>query len=203
MASVVAPYLPHERLRAVADSFLKEHHPSGELPVPIEEIIEFDFGLDIVPMPGLKSEFDVDAFITSALSEIRVDGDIYSNRPNRYRFSLAHELAHLLIHQDVFKAMKFTTIREWKAAICSIPERQYFFIEQQAYTLAGLILVPKSPLVSLFQESAEKANAAGLDIQELDPKFRRSIESSIGRHFDVSADVVARRLKSEKLWSHS
>ena len=50
--AIVAPYLPYEKLRAVADEFLKQHHPSGELPIPIEKIVEFRLRLDIVPVPG-------------------------------------------------------------------------------------------------------------------------------------------------------
>jgi len=132
---VRAPYLPYEKLREVADDFLKQFHSAGFLPVPIEVIIEFDFLLDIVPMSGLKDGFDVDAFITADLTQIRVDGFIQRSRPNRYRFSLAHELAHLLIHKEVFKALKFSTIKEWKAVMCSIPQDQYTLIEWQAYAL--------------------------------------------------------------------
>jgi hypothetical protein len=88
--AIVAPFLPYEKLRLIAEAFLKERHPTGDIPVPIESIIEFDFGLDIVPMPGLKSGFGVEAFITSDLREIRVDRFIQEHRKYRYRFSLAH-----------------------------------------------------------------------------------------------------------------
>jgi hypothetical protein len=57
----------------VAEEFLTAHHPSGELPIPIEEIIEFDCAIDIVPVPGLLSDLDIDAFMTADLKEIRVD----------------------------------------------------------------------------------------------------------------------------------
>ena len=56
----------------------------------------------------------MDAFITADLTEIRVDGFIQRSRANRYRFSLAHELGRLLIHRDVFSALKFTTIEEFR-----------------------------------------------------------------------------------------
>ena len=101
-----APSYSYDQLRAVADQFHSQHHPAGYLPVPIEEIAEFNFSLDIVPMPGLKDEFDVDAFITGDLTEIRVDRYIQEHRLNRYRFSLAHELAHLLIHRELFAALR-------------------------------------------------------------------------------------------------
>jgi IrrE N-terminal-like domain len=198
--AVVAPYLPYDKLRVVAADFHEQHHPSGEIPIPIERIIEFRFQLDIVPVPGIQDEFDVDAYITSDLREIRVDRFIQASRPARYRFSLAHELSHLLIHQEVFKELKFSSIKDWKSAICSIPEEQYGWIEWQAYSLGGLILVPPQPLKDLFETRCEEAMRAGIDLQEVDDRMRRVIESNIGRHFEVSAEVIARRMKYDKMW---
>jgi hypothetical protein len=40
----------------VAEDFLATYHPDLDLPIPIEEIIEIDLELDIVPMPGLMSD---------------------------------------------------------------------------------------------------------------------------------------------------
>ncbi len=153
-----------------------------------------------VPVPGLQDEFDVDAFITSDLSEIRVDRFIYEQRPSRYRFSLAHELAHLLIHKDVFKELSFLTIKEWKNAITSIEDQQYFFIERQAYALGGLILVPAVPLRDLFDTKIKEASAAGIDLHDLDESGRRVVENNIGLFFGVSADVISRRMKKDQLW---
>jgi hypothetical protein len=198
--SIVAPYLPIEKLRVIAAEFLKQHHPSGEIPIPIEQIIEFRFGLDIVPVPGLLDEFDVDAYITGDLTEIRVDRFIMEHRLARYRFSLAHELAHLLLHKDVFKALKFSTIDEWKAAMQSIPSDDYSWIEWQAYCLAGLILVPERPLKDLFEEKAEEAKRAGVVLSEADDAMRRIVESHLGRYFEVSADVIGRRMTKDGLW---
>jgi hypothetical protein len=154
--AIVAPFLPYDALRKIANRFLMEHHPSGEIPIPIEEIVEFELELDIVPVPGLQDEFDIEAFITSDLTEIRVDQFIQSKRPARYRFSLAHEVAHFLVHQDIFKELrKFSTIAEWKDVITTIPEEPYSWIEWQAYALAGLILVPSITLKDLFEDSSK------------------------------------------------
>lgn len=96
------PFFRYENLRQHAEDFLSEHHPGRQIPVPIEQIIEFRFGIDIVPMPGL-SNFDTVAYISHDLTEIRVDDFVYHHRPNRYRFSLAHELGHRVLHADVYR----------------------------------------------------------------------------------------------------
>lgn len=198
--AVVAPYLPYDKLREIAADFLSQHHPSGEIPIPIEKIVEFRFRLDIVPVPGLLDEFEVDSYLTSDQSEIRVDRFIQTNRPARYRFSLAHELAHLLIHQDVFKQLKFSSVKEWKAAMGSIAQDQYDWIEYQAYALGGLILVPPAPLKDRFDTKYQEAKRAGLDLYDIDDDMRKTVESHIGKYFEVSRDVIARRMKSDKLW---
>lgn len=78
---ISVPFVSYEYLRKVSEDFLVKHHPTGVIPVPVEEIIEFQFGLDIVPTPGLHEGFDVDAFITNDLTTIYVDDFVYKSRP--------------------------------------------------------------------------------------------------------------------------
>ena len=58
-----APYHSYEDLRRQADAFLAKHHPAGTIPVPIEEIVEFQLSIDIVPMPGLHTLIETDVSI--------------------------------------------------------------------------------------------------------------------------------------------
>jgi len=197
---IVAPHLPYDKLRRIAADFLAQHHQAGTLPVPIEAIAEFRFGLDIVPVPGLLDGFDVDAFLTSDLTEIRVDRFIQEKRPTRYRFSIAHELAHLVIHQDVFKQLTFSTVQEWKKAMQSIPEDQYGWLEWQAYSLAGLVLVPPAPLADLFKDKLKEAKKVGIDLYDLDEDEQKSVTGHLGTYFEVSGEVTKKRMKKDKLW---
>jgi hypothetical protein len=113
MMGIRAPFLPYDELRKRAEGFLKQFNAEREIPVPIERIVEFGLGIDIVPTPGLHENFDIDSYPTSDLTEIHVDEYVYKRRPARYRFSLAHEVSHLLIHQEIFEQLKFSTIAEW------------------------------------------------------------------------------------------
>jgi len=65
--------------------------------------------IDIVPMPGLHALIETDGFITSDLREIFVDEFVYQSRLGRYRFTLAHELGHSVLHRDVFRKEAFGT----------------------------------------------------------------------------------------------
>ncbi len=53
-----------------AEEFLKKYHPSLSIPVPIEEIIEFQFHIDIVPLHGLHRAFEIDGFTSNDLTTI-------------------------------------------------------------------------------------------------------------------------------------
>ena len=112
--SLKPPVLSYADLGRRAGDFLRTHHPAMTLPVPIEEIIEFRFGMDIIPIPGLHAAFEVDGFISSDLKGITVDEFVYQQRPTRYCFTLAHELAHAVLHRRIYTAHKFTRVEEWK-----------------------------------------------------------------------------------------
>jgi Zn-dependent peptidase ImmA (M78 family) len=65
-------------------------------------------------MPGLHTLIETDGFITSDLKEIYVDESVYTKWPNRYRFTLAHEVGHAILHRDLFRQRRFRSVREWK-----------------------------------------------------------------------------------------
>lgn len=65
--------LSYEDVRREAEEFLGEYHRSLSIPTPIEEIVEFDLGIDVIPIVGLKDEIKVDAFLASDLSAIFMD----------------------------------------------------------------------------------------------------------------------------------
>lgn len=199
--AIKAPFLPYDKLRVVAAEFLAEHHPSVSIPIPIESIIERHFEMDIIPMPGMIDAVGSDSSISRDLTTIYVDEGIYKHRYTRYRFSIAHELSHRLIHGDIFAQLDYSTLEGWKAAVGSIPEEPYGWIEHQAYGLAGLILVPEGPLEREFELVVNLANDAGVDLFNSDAGARSLAESQIARRFEVSPGVIQRRLKIDALWN--
>lgn len=202
--SFKAPYLSKDELRQRVERFVENHNPNCTTPVPIEFIIESDFAMDIVPIPGLQAGFDVVAFITKDMTEIRVDEYVYMNRLNRYRFSLAHELAHRILHPDLWKEIDFDDIESWKAVVEeSIPEREYSFIEFHANFFAGLVLVPSPELREQFVECIELTKQHGLDASDEATGAKDVIESNIARHFEVSRDVIHRRIEADGLWDEN
>jgi len=70
----------------------------------IEYIIESGFGIRIDPVP-LKVQFAVEAFPAIGKNIIYVDIGLMDDerQERRYRFTLAEELAHIILHADIYK----------------------------------------------------------------------------------------------------
>jgi Zn-dependent peptidase ImmA (M78 family) len=192
----------YEELRAKAEAFIQEHHPVRSIPVPIEEIIELRFELDIIPIPDLLHGSDMYALISRDMKSISTDANIQESRPQSYHYSLAHELSHILIHKEVVNQFEYSNIAEWKTVVTGIDEDVYAEFEWQAHALAGLILVPTAQLKAEFGKAAAKIKAAGLTLEQAKAteRARFSVEDNLARLFVVPRPVITDRANRDKLW---
>lgn len=199
------PVLSYDRLGKLAEAFIEKHHPSREIPIPIEDIIELKLQIDIVPIPGLTKVLSddeddgIEAFVNSALTQITVDKDAFERQTNRYRFSIAHELAHIELHASIFSKLKVDSIDEWRVAMKSIPEKEYSWLEWQAYSFAGLVLVPTRELADKLQSYIARVEAGGMSPDE--EAVRPFVEKQMGNIFSVSSPVIHKRIDKEALWA--
>ena len=194
-----APYFRHEDLRRKADEFLAKHHARGTIPVPIEEIVEFRLGMDIVPTPGLHELLETDGFITSDFKEIHMDEFVYRSRPGRYRFTLAHEVGHAVLHAELFHGRRFRTVSEWKKFVNSISEKEHGWLEYQAYAFAGLVLVPRIALERHTKKCVDQVRAEGIDLGENWDFALSRIAAFLAKRFEVSSEVIERRLQKDEV----
>lgn len=119
---------------------------------------------------------------------------------------MAHELGHIVLHQDVFRKQRIETVEDWKRFYKSVDERSYSLLETQAYNFAGLILVPSVHLERLFTKLLEK----------FDPQFESAKKQKLAKDiysdyfldvastqlsdiFNVSREVIERRLQKDEL----
>ena len=188
----------YDDLRLVAAEFLARHHPDATIPTPIEELVDLRLKIDIVPVARLEWEDHTAAYLSADLKEIRVDKHAMESNSNRYRFSLAHELSHLLLHRDIYQKLRPVTAADWKSKLRAISEEDYGWIEWQAYSLAGLILVPPGHLQVEFASVTSTVRSVGLSTDT--DAVRLAVEKKLGTRFWVSGDVVSRRLRYDSLW---
>lgn len=140
----------------------------------------------------LSKNFGAEAFITKNLDAIYVDQKIFLHPvQNRYRFGLAHEVGHLLLHKEIIQKIRFGSVKKWKQMQREIPTAEYQRLEFQAYTMAGLILVPTDQFLERYNDLAEQAPGD----PNADPFIRDEIYTQLADDFSVSSDVIERRVK--------
>ncbi|MHC4533961.1 MAG: ImmA/IrrE family metallo-endopeptidase [Planctomycetota bacterium] len=205
MIQLNVPYLKDSDIASVADSFLKQNHVIS-IPVNIEYVIESSYRMDIVPTPGLLDLADTDGYSSADCTAIYVDEFVYNKRYFRYRFTLAHELGHIILHKIYFDKLKFSTVSEWKNVVDQLDPSDYSKMEYQAYMFAGMALVPAELLRVEFKEQLrfldtqiEQARSKGLSREDYVPTVLNEIAYGLSSRFEVSIEVLSRRIKFECL----
>lgn len=193
------PIFSYEDIRLHADTFLKQYHPSREIPIPIEEIIEFQMNIDIIPLPGLHQSLEVDGFTQSDLSSIYADEFVYKSRPGRYRFTLAHEVGHIVLHNDIYQKANFRNSQEWKDFINSISDTDHSWLEWQAYAFGGLVLVPREHLEKFTHSCVDIIPDRESLLKENWDFAWEKIAAQLAKDFAVSTRVIEKRLDKDKI----
>lgn len=186
-------------VRSEAERFLTEYHGSRTIPIPIEEIVEFDLSMDVVPVDGLEETVSVAGYLSSNLEYIYVDKRTFEHSVERFRFTLAHEVGHYWLHDKFYQSFNINSIADFKAAQGSISEN-YKWFEFQANSFAGLVLVPTPELRECFKEFSERAREKGISLSDLvDHPNRQRLVRAVARQFQVSDPVAERRLEKDGL----
>ena len=200
MNTFKAPYITKAEIDSAASDFTLKYWKDKSSPIDVEKIAEIDLRLNIIPVKNLLNDFGVDAFISRDMKSITIDYDIY-DRPvseSRRRFSIAHEIGHLVLHSEVYKSMTFTNPDEWIETVREIPEDQYSFLEFQAYEFAGRLLVPRDQLLKslALQKEIIATNRLYSRIEDKEALLDYVI-SKVSRDYKVSKNTIEKRLRSD------
>jgi Zn-dependent peptidase ImmA (M78 family) len=160
------------------------------IPVEIEKIIEIKLKIRIIPIPDLMEQCGIDAQITSDFSAIYVDQKNYEKDTNRFRFSLAHELGHSVLHNNFYKSLKIYELTDIFAFISEIDTREYANLETQANKFANYFLIPREILArirsEIIKETGYKHNIKNIDEKTINSYLAGYISS----RFSVSSGAL-------------
>lgn len=184
------PHLSYNQIRKLAENFLDRYHHNLDLPIPIEEIVEFDFNIKLSTLKNLKSECDCDGFINSSFDHIYIDDFVFNTFEERSRFTIGHEVAHKILHEEIYKGFNIRTKEDYLNFQNKIPSQDQGWINSQANSFAACVLVPTR---KLFSEATPLLEKKGLT----DYSFPRLQE--LPKKFNVSPEVLYWRMKKEKL----
>lgn len=184
---------PHKswELEGVAKDFFRTLWTDPP-PVNVELILEKRLGVELIPHPHLRHR-NVEAFpVRNALSghwTIYFDEALVDNEA-RYRFTLAEELAHFLLHKDLIS--NFKSEEEYFEQYDDIPPTLYGIFDRNAKYLAAKILVPAEHYRDAVMEVVNRK------LREMPPDYERILSASmheLAGLYAVSWDVLKNRLR--------
>jgi Zn-dependent peptidase ImmA (M78 family) len=197
-----AGFLYPSEIETQTINFLKTYHPDGSIPIPIEEIIELELKIKVIPSPGLSNS-GIDAFSLHDFSEIYIDEKQLFYSENRARFTLAHEIGHFVLHKQFVDSIDFDNLNDWKKFIISDLKRDP--LETQANMFASFLLLPTYNLQVEFdkakQELGEHPAYSKRKMPE-DSVLAPFLAKSISKLFQVSERCAELRIRNW-LNSHS
>lgn len=197
-----------DTIRQMADDVRSSYcKDPNKIPIDVERIIEFGLGIEIRPIPNLKSSLDIDGFLSNDLKVIFVDGGTFSEPrfQSRMRFTLAHELGHFFLHKDFYGSVNFQSPQQWYQLIHDIDEGELSWYEAHANDFAGRLLVPRELLIaeidqhkSQLETLTDMARKKGFEDNEEIFSYKQAfIASKLAPKFLVSSKTMEIRIKKE------
>ncbi|MEW6009571.1 MAG: ImmA/IrrE family metallo-endopeptidase [Candidatus Omnitrophota bacterium] len=189
MASPKISFYTPQELETFAEVFLEKFHkPADSLPVEIDTIVEADLDIRILPFSCLEQNYGLHGYLALSLKKIYIDQYIMDedNFERRYRFTIAEEVAHSLLHKDLFKDVK--TPKEYLDALDKISESAHAQMDIDAKRLAEAILMPA---VLFRKESLRIATEIGKN----NKTGKSSLFSKLADKFNVSIEAVGYRFR--------
>lgn len=178
-----------------AGEFLREQlEDQIAIPVDVEYLLETIDGvvLDIIPSVkyGLRpqgAEGMVLRDVDSGELLVYVDEHLADTKPNRYRFTIAEELGHIILHRNVIDQINSNAdFRELQS------HDQWHRMDRNARRFAAAVLMPPSAVADeaqqVYKTIARRAFGAGADA------VLGAMASEMARRFGVSPSAMKHRL---------
>ena len=181
------PYLSKDEIARQAKEMLDKYWDKN-LPVDVELLCD-RMGISILPVLNLAKTFHIDAFISADFKTIYVDNYEFEKESHRYRFSVAHELGHYVLHRDYYPKTP-VDYEKWLEVSRKILDS---FAEFQANYFAGNLLVPENSLVRILND--EFNGSFSRHYWEASPRELWGALFNVRKAFAVSDQVIARRMR--------
>ncbi len=192
-------------MRKAIANVLKDQELENTLPIPIEELLDVKLGVSIIPFPYLSKTHEINAFTSNDFQAIFVDEYLYNHLEKPYRFTLAHEFGHMILHKEIYYKHKPKSVSDWKGFIQNVAESDRQILEYQADDFAGLFLVPENQLQKHFGIQVRKNKNFLIKEFKALPKhqFTRIVAKYIANEltpiFNVHHSVTEIRIKKSHL----
>ena len=193
------PYYSYLEIGNKAAAFLNQYHPSQDIPIPVEEIIELKLALNIFPFPRLYKDHGLNGFLSYDLKTIYVDEVQYNQFNEKYRYTLAHELGHYVLHGQCYDELTFQSTEEYVRWRISMPSEEIGWFETQGEWFAGQLLVPTNQLINICKKVVASHKNDFKKLPSIPDDIWSYIAIEIADYFDVNPPVIENRIKKENI----
>jgi Zn-dependent peptidase ImmA (M78 family) len=149
--------------------------------VDIDGLVEKCYDIRIEGAP-LKWEHGVEGYPCLGGHKIFIDSGLMNDdrQERRYRFTLAEEFAHIILHKDIWK--KVNTPEEWADAWKDLPEDIHNKLDNNAKELAGIILLPRYSFINRAVEIRDSLCVTfGYKLEQLSDMQKDEIRDAVIR----------------------
>lgn len=165
-------FISPQEIEKEATKLLLTHYSDLNLPIDIERIVEHSLKISLLTVIGLEENMGTPGFVGREFNAITLDDFVFNNREVRARFTIAHELGHIILHKDIYssiysnlKSYDFLKFRSF------FSDKDWNNLEVQANKFASYILIPRKCLDEIVKEHLKKCggiNKWGIeDLQNL------------------------------------
>ncbi|MFQ5902415.1 MAG: ImmA/IrrE family metallo-endopeptidase [Candidatus Binatia bacterium] len=179
-------------LERIADRLLRQREqPELVIPIDIDVLVEQESGVILDYRLGLEQTFGVVGVVVHYPEEetfaIYIDEYVADHRPNFYRFTLAEEFAHLVLHRSVIQQAKTIDDAAWLHEWLRYKE-----IDRNAKRLAAALLMPpRHVLEDTAQLYAGMVRHVGFENPTAVKKY---LVDQLSRRYRVSREAIGHRL---------
>lgn len=197
------PVLGWKEIATRARTFAEEYRlAQRQFPLDIEEIVECDLGMEIRLCSGVLEEFGSPAQIAPGDSHpiLTVDADQYRQQTSFYRYSVAHEIGHYVLHREWLQKVwqLIDSVESWKQVIASRSEEDYKWIEGQAEEFASYLLAPESVFEPFLKEQIALLKKIDASLQSED--VLPYLANPVGEFFGMSNSAAQARIRKSAQW---
>lgn len=178
---------PLWQLENIAQDVLKNaEYCIQEYCIDLEKLIATKYEIIIDIHYSLQQKYGVMAYMLTQSNRLFIDDKLIDNPryTKRYRFTLAEELAHFIIHKEFYRSCR--TVEERIERESALTRQEQWFLETNAKALASAILMPKLIIEDRVNELLSTIGDS--------PGHTYLIISTLSHDFDVNPKAVRRRL---------
>jgi hypothetical protein len=187
----------------IAQRFLDKHWEPAEVVVDIEQIVERE--LDVLIDITRAESFRVLGSICRRVSDDRlvivVSEHTIDQSPKVYRFTLAQEVGHLLLHRRIIDAL--WTPDDVLAFQNSVTPQQYRYLESDVNRCAGAILMPQRQFRDAAHASyarwCKRVGQAGQRIETSGKFLQKAVVADLAKLYDVNPKPAEIRLRNSPI----